>query len=112
MLPTTSPSRNDTRNGNGHADDADWRIAATGGYRRVPSNPKSDYQWPGMTALPAWQQTRVHRHTAYYGCAKCGARFKSPGAAYVHLARAHPVSATRSRLARRRRSLGDGAPKG
>ena len=68
----------------------DPRIAATGGRRRVPTDPKSNYEWPGMTPWPDWRRTRVHRHTAYYGCAKCGARFSSPHAVYTHLAKVHP----------------------
>ena len=37
----------------------------------------------------AWVETEVHRHTAYYGCAHCGARFGTPQAVYVHLAKVH-----------------------
>jgi hypothetical protein len=79
--------------------DVDPRIAATGGYRRNPRDPKSNYEWPGMVSLPNWRLTRVHEHTAYYGCAKCGARFGSPQAVYAHLARAHPAAWSRPRLA-------------
>lgn len=71
--------------------DLDPRITATGGRRRNPRDPKSGYEWPGMTALPDWSRTRVHRHTRAYGCAKCGARFGSPQAVYTHLAKTHPT---------------------
>jgi hypothetical protein len=74
-----------------HRTEVDERIAATGGYRRVPGDPRSNYEWPGMVALPNWRQTRVHKHTRYYACAKCGARFGSPHAVYAHLAKIHPA---------------------
>jgi hypothetical protein len=32
--------------------DVDPRIAASGSQRRVPSDPKSNYEWPGMVRLP------------------------------------------------------------
>ena len=70
--------------------DLDPRIAATGGYRRVPGDSKSNYEWPGMTPLPDWRRTRVHRFTIGYGCGKCGAQFASPNAVYTHLAKTHP----------------------
>ena len=44
-----------------------------------------------MTALPDGGD-RAHRHTAYYGCAKCGARFSSPQAVYAHLDKVHPAT--------------------
>lgn len=75
--------------------DLDARIEASGGRRRVARDPKSNYEWPGMMAWPDWSRTRVHRHTAYYGCAKCGARFSSPQAVYAHLAKLHPAKGSR-----------------
>lgn len=70
--------------------DVDPRVEASGGYRRIPTDPKSNYEWPGMTPLPDWQRTHVHRHTRFYECAKCNTRFGSPHAVYTHLAKEHP----------------------
>lgn len=90
------------------ADDVDPRIAATGGRRRTPGDPKSGYEWPGMMAAPDWARTRTHRHTRAYGCAKCGARFGSPHAAYTHIAKVHPALGS-GRVSRRLRpSQGQG----
>jgi hypothetical protein len=77
----------------------DPRIAATGGYRRVPTDRKSNYEWPGMMPLPAWQRTRIHQHSTYF-CAKCGRRLGSPQAVYTHLAKVHPAATSRPRSAR------------
>jgi hypothetical protein len=78
---------------------ADPRVAATGGYRRVPGDPKSNYEWPGMMRLPDWQRTRVHRHSTYF-CGKCGVQFGSPQAVYTHLAKRHPATGFRAGAAR------------
>ena len=86
--------------------DLDPRIAATGGRRRSPRDPKSGYEWPGMMAWPDWRRTRVHRHTAYCGCAKCGVRFSSPQAVYAHLAKVHPAKGSWRIGARLRPSQG------
>jgi len=79
--------------------DLDPRIAATGGRRRNPPDPKSEYTWAGMMAWADWRRTQVHRHTRAYGCAKCGAAFGSPNAVYAHLAKAHPAGGSRLLLA-------------
>ena len=79
--------------------DVDPRVAATGGYRRNPTDPKSNYEWPGMMPLPAWQRTRIHQHSTYF-CAKCGRRLGSPQAVYTHLAKVHPAAGSRPARAR------------
>ena len=94
-------------------DDVDPRIAATGGRRRTPGDPKSGYTWAGMADWGDWRQTRAHRHTRAYGCAKCGATFHTPNAVYVHLAVAHPRARAgrgglRGNSARLRPSQGQG----
>jgi hypothetical protein len=64
----------------------DPRVAKHGGWRK---SVKDQYEFPGMESSRSWVQTEVHRHTAYYGCARCGARFGTPQAVYVHLAKVH-----------------------
>lgn len=64
----------------------DPRVAKHGGHR---SGPKSQYEFPGMMPSRASVQTEMHRHTAYYGCAWCGASFGTPQAVYAHLAKRH-----------------------
>ena len=66
----------------------DPRIAATGGTR---TNPKKNYEWPGMMRESDWRRTRVHEYTSSYGCAKCGQAFKTPHAVYTHLDKRHPA---------------------
>jgi hypothetical protein len=65
----------------------DARIAAAGGSR---TSAKGAYEFPGMAERGSWRKTRVHRHTHFYGCARCGQRFADPHAVYAHLARRHP----------------------
>ena len=83
----------------GNTDEVDPRVAATGGRRRIPGDPKSNSEWPGMMPLPAWSRTRVHEHSTYF-CGKCGARLGSPQAVYTHLAKRHPATTSRPRPAR------------
>lgn len=76
--------------GDGTADPTlDPRIAATGGRRRTFGRAKANYEWLGMMAEADWRKTRVHQHTSYYGCGRCGTRFATPQAVYAHLARRH-----------------------
>jgi hypothetical protein len=67
----------------------DPRVAATGGRRRIFGDEKKNYEWPGMASQTDWLRTRVHQHTIYYGCSRCGTKFKTPHAAYSHLAKIH-----------------------
>lgn len=67
--------------------EVDPRITASGGRRRYDET--TNYEWPGMMSQPNWQQTKVHQHTSYYGCAVCGQPYKTPHAVYTHLAKRH-----------------------
>jgi hypothetical protein len=64
--------------------EVDPRIEATGGTR---VRERTGYTWPGMMDEGNWRQTRVHRHTRSYSCARCGQAFKTPHAVYTHLAK-------------------------
>jgi hypothetical protein len=64
----------------------DPRVARYGGTR---TNPKSNYDFPGMMDAASWRRTLVHQHTAWYGCAMCGQKFKGPHAFYTHRAKVH-----------------------
>jgi hypothetical protein len=64
----------------------DPRVAAAGGTRR---RPRDGYEFRGMAASDDWRETRVHKHTSYYGCAFCGQGFKGPHAVYTHIAKVH-----------------------
>jgi hypothetical protein len=64
----------------------DPRVAKHGGTRR---DAKSNYDFPGMMDAASWRRTEVHKHTKYYGCFRCGQRFKGPHAFYTHNAKIH-----------------------
>jgi hypothetical protein len=64
----------------------DPRVAKHGGTRK---DPKSNYDFPGMTDAANWRKTEVHRHTRWYGCALCGLKVSGPHAVYTHLAKVH-----------------------
>jgi hypothetical protein len=64
----------------------DPRVAKRGGWR---TNPKSNYDFPGMSDRRDWCKTQVHKATSFYGCAHCGTKFSSPHAVYTHLAKIH-----------------------
>ena len=64
----------------------DPRVAKHGGTR---TDPKANYDFPGMTDASTWRKSRVHQHTQWYGCFRCGQRFKGPHAVYTHLAKVH-----------------------
>jgi hypothetical protein len=66
-------------------------VAATGGHRRIKGARTTNYEWPGMMRSPGWQVTKVHEHTIYYGCSRCGTQFKTPHSVYTHLAKIHGV---------------------
>ena len=64
----------------------DPRIAAAGG---KPDNAGGGYRYLGMMRWVHWKASSVHRFTHYYGCARCGLRFKTPHAVYTHIAMRH-----------------------
>ena len=64
----------------------DPRVAKHGGTR---TDPKANYDFPGMVDRRSWCKTKVHQATSYYGCALCGKRFAGPHAVYTHLAKVH-----------------------
>ena len=64
----------------------DPRVAKHGGWR---TDPKSNYDFPGMQSHRDWRRTRVHKGTRWYGCALCGQKFSGPHAVVAHLARIH-----------------------
>jgi hypothetical protein len=62
----------------------DPRVAKHGGTR---SDPKSNYDFPGMLDAASWRRTQAH--TRWYGCSLCGQKFAGPHAVYTHLAKRH-----------------------
>jgi hypothetical protein len=64
----------------------DPRVARHGGTR---TDPKSNYDFPGMTEESTWRKSRVHQATHWCGCALCGQKFSGPHAVYTHLAKRH-----------------------
>ncbi len=45
--------------------------------------------YKGMVKHTEWRRTAAHKHTSYYGCAKCGYSFRSPHEVYRHLDTRH-----------------------
>jgi hypothetical protein len=64
----------------------DPRVAAHGGTR---TDPKSNYDFPGMVDAASGRRTKVHKAMRWYACALCGTRFSGPHAVYTHLAKVH-----------------------
>jgi hypothetical protein len=64
----------------------DPRVARHGGSRR---DQKANYDFAGMMDAGSWRRTEVHQHTSFYGCGRCGQKFKTPHAVYTHLAKVH-----------------------
>jgi hypothetical protein len=66
----------------------DPRVANHGGTR---TDRKSNYDFPGMMEQASWRRTKVHKHTRWYGCARCGQKLSGPHAVYTHFAKVHDV---------------------